>query len=80
MNKDIEAEQVTIASPGITAAVVRSPGQRLLMASVYVAAQKPEMLRQECALLWQFITSIRGGTGDRVGVVLVGDVNRHDHL
>ncbi|KAK0367472.1 hypothetical protein CLIM01_15171, partial [Colletotrichum limetticola] len=75
-----EAEQLPIASPDITAAVVRLPDRRLLVASVYVPVQKPEMLRQACDLLRQAITNVRGGTGERVDVVLVGDFNRHDYL
>ncbi|KAK1458731.1 hypothetical protein CTAM01_17152 [Colletotrichum tamarilloi] len=80
VNRDIEAEQLPIASPDITAAVVRLPDRRLLVASVYVPVQKPEMLRQACDLLRQAITNVRGGTGERVDVVLVGDFNRHDYL
>lgn len=80
VNRDIEVEQLPIASPDITAAVVRLPDRRLLVASVYVPVQNPQMLRQACDLLRQAITNVRGRTGERVDVVLVGDFNRHDYL
>ncbi|KAK1506604.1 hypothetical protein CABS01_16887 [Colletotrichum abscissum] len=80
VNNEVGAEQVSIASSDITAAVVRLPDRRLLVASVYVPVQKPEMLRQACDLLKQAITNVRGGTGERVDVVLVGDFNCHDYL
>ncbi|KAK1837939.1 hypothetical protein CCHR01_19435, partial [Colletotrichum chrysophilum] len=80
VNRDIEVEQLPIASPDITAAVVRLPDRRLLVASVYVPVQNPQMLRQTCDLLRQAITNVRGRTGERVDVVLVGDFNRHDYL
>ncbi|KAK0367645.1 hypothetical protein CLIM01_14998 [Colletotrichum limetticola] len=80
VNNEVEAEQVPIASPDITAAVVRLTDRRLLVASVYVPVQKPEMLRQACDLLRQAITNVRRGTGERVDVVLVGDFNCHDYL
>lgn len=80
INKDVEAEQVPIPSPDITAAVVRLPARRLLVVSVYVPAQEPEMLRQACSLLRQAIADVRGGTGERVDLVIVGDFNRHDQL
>ncbi|KAK1509295.1 hypothetical protein CABS01_16854 [Colletotrichum abscissum] len=80
VNREVEAEQVPIASSDITAAVVRLPDRRLLVASVYVPVQKPEMLRQACNLLRQAITNVRVGTGERVDVVLVGDFNCHDYL
>ncbi|KAK0368754.1 hypothetical protein CLIM01_13892 [Colletotrichum limetticola] len=80
VNREVEAEQVPIASSDITAAVVRLPDRRLLVASVYVPVQKPEMLRQACDLLKQAITNVRGETGERVDVALVGDFNCHDYL
>ena len=36
INKEVEAEQVRIESPDITAAVVRLPDRRILVVSVYV--------------------------------------------
>jgi hypothetical protein len=36
VNNDVEAEQVPINSPDITAAIIRLPGRRVLVASVYV--------------------------------------------
>lgn len=80
VSRDIEAEQLPIASPDITAAVIRLPDRRMLVASVYVPVQNPQMLRQACELLRQAIRNVRGGTGERVDVVLVGDFNRHDYL
>lgn len=36
VNKEVEAEQVRIESPDITAAVIRLPERLILVASVYV--------------------------------------------
>ncbi|KAK0368981.1 hypothetical protein CLIM01_13661 [Colletotrichum limetticola] len=80
VNNEVEAEQVPIASPDITAAVVRLTDRRLLVASVYVPVQNPQMLRQASDLLRQAIENVRGGTGERVDVALVGDFNCHDYL
>ncbi|KAK1837585.1 hypothetical protein CCHR01_19793, partial [Colletotrichum chrysophilum] len=78
--RDFTAIALPMASPDITAALVRLPDRRLLVASVHVPVQNPQMLRQACDLLRQAITNVRGGTGERVDVVLVGDFNRHDYL
>jgi hypothetical protein len=39
VNKDVEAEQIPIESPDITAAIVRLPGWLVLVASVYVPGE-----------------------------------------
>ena len=36
INKDVEAEQVTIPSPDMTAAIIRLPERLILVVSVYV--------------------------------------------
>ena len=41
VNKDVEAEQVPIRSPDITAAILRLPDRRVLVVSVYVLKQDP---------------------------------------
>ncbi|KAK0368729.1 hypothetical protein CLIM01_13913 [Colletotrichum limetticola] len=80
VNNEVETEQVPIASPDITAAVVRLPDRRLLVASVYVPVQNPEMLRRAYNLLKQAIANVLGGTGERVDVLRVGDSNCHDYV
>ncbi|KDN61464.1 hypothetical protein CSUB01_11710 [Colletotrichum sublineola] len=80
INKEVEAEQVPIPSPDMTGAILRLPDRRVLVVSVYVPAQEPEMLRQACSLLRQAISGARRGTGEVVDVVLTGDFNRHDQL
>ncbi|KAL0929378.1 uncharacterized protein CTRU02_215544 [Colletotrichum truncatum] len=80
VNKEIEAEQVPIPSPDITGAVLRLPGRRVLIVSVYVPAQEPEMLRRTCSMLRQAIAGVRSSAGEVVDVVFVGDFNRHDQL
>jgi hypothetical protein len=41
VNKDVEAEQVPIGSPDMTAAVLRLPDRRVLVVSIYVPKKDP---------------------------------------
>ncbi|KZL63634.1 reverse transcriptase [Colletotrichum tofieldiae] len=80
VNNDVEAEQIPVTSPDITAAVVRLPDRRLPASSVGVyAGAETGNAQQACGLLRQAITSVHSRTGDQVGVVLVGDFNRHGY-
>ena len=80
VNKDIEAEQVAIESPDLTAAVIRLPGRLIFMASVYVEGGKPSALDDACDRLRKAITEVRRDTGTVVEIMIVGDFNRHDQL
>ncbi|KAJ5125944.1 hypothetical protein N7526_008121 [Penicillium atrosanguineum] len=78
--KDVEAEQVRIESPDLTAAVIRLPERLIFMASVYVEGGDVSALKDTCDHLRKAITKVRRDTGTVVEVVIVGDFNRHDQL
>ena len=80
VNKDVEAEQVRIESPDITAAVVRLPDRLILVVSVYVPGGDPRALQETCDCLRNAVEDVRRGAGTVVEVVVVGDFNRHDQL
>jgi hypothetical protein len=80
IRKDLEAEQVPIDSHDTTAALIRLPGRRVLVVSVYVQGQEPRALRETCERLRNMIVDARQGTGEVVEVVIAGDFNRHDQL
>jgi len=78
VNKDVEAEQVPIGSPDMTAAILRLADRRVLVVSVYVLKQDPQALRSVYDDLRKIITDIRRDAGTTVDVVISGDFNRHD--
>jgi hypothetical protein len=80
VNKDVEAEQVPIDSPDLTAAVIRLPGRLIFMASVYVERGDAQALHDTCNSLREAITKVRRDTGTVVEIMIVGDFNRHDQL
>ncbi|KAK8000511.1 reverse transcriptase [Apiospora arundinis] len=80
VSKEVEAEQVPIESPDITAAVVRLPEHAILVASVYVPVEDPPALQEACRKLRTAIEVVRRRTGTAVEVVITGDFNRHDQL
>ena len=80
MNKDMEAKQVPIQSPDMTAAVIRLPDQLILVASVYVPGGDYQALQDTCDNLRKAVQDIRRGTGMVVEVVIAGDFNQHDYL
>jgi exonuclease III len=80
VNKDVEAEQVPIDSPDITAAIIRLPGRRVLVASVYVPGGDAQALRDVCIHLSKATMDTRRNAGTVVEVVIAGDFNRHDQL
>ncbi len=59
VRKDVEAEQVPIGSPDLTAAVVRLPERLIFMASVYVEGGDVQALRDTCVSLRKAITKVR---------------------
>jgi hypothetical protein len=80
VRKDVEAEQVPIKSPDLTAVVIRLPERLIFMASVYVEGGDTQALRDTCVSLRKVITKVRQDTGTVVEVLIVGDFNRHDQL
>lgn len=80
VNKDIEAEQVSIESPDLTAAVIRLPKRRIFMVSVYVEGGDAPALHDACNRLRKAITKVRRDTGTVVEAVIIGDFNHHNQL
>ncbi|KAJ6114152.1 hypothetical protein N7512_007597 [Penicillium capsulatum] len=80
VNRDVEAEQVRIESPDLTAAVIRLPERRIFIASVYVEGRDASALNDACHHLRKAITKVRRGMGTVVEIMIVGDFNRHDQL
>jgi ribonuclease HI/exonuclease III len=80
VNKDVEAEQVPVQSPDITAAVVRLPDRLVLVASVYVPGGDPQALQDTCDNLRKAVRVVRRDAGTAVEMVVAGDFNRHDQL
>ena len=80
VNRDIEAEQVPIDSPDLTAAVIRLPERLVLVTSVYVPGGDAQALRDTCDHLRKAITEVRRKAGTVVEVMIMGDFNRHDQL
>jgi hypothetical protein len=80
INKDAEAEQVTIESPDVTAAVIRFPGRMVLVASVYVPGGNSQALAHMCNILSKAIRDARRDAGTAMELVIAGDFNRHDQL
>ena len=80
VNKEVEAEQVRIESPDMTAAVVRLPERLILAMSVYVPPENQEALREVCGHVRRTVEKVRRDAGVVVEVVIGGDFNRHDQL
>jgi hypothetical protein len=80
IRREIEAEQVPVQSPDLTAAVLRLLDRSILVVSVYVKVQDEEALRDTTAKLYRLIQETRNVIGTRVDILLAGDFNRHDQL
>jgi ribonuclease HI/exonuclease III len=80
VNKEVEAEQVHIDSPDMTAAVIRLRERQVLVVSVYVPGRDPQALRDSCNNLREAVHKVRRNAGTVVDVVIAGDFNRHDQL
>ncbi|RYC77765.1 hypothetical protein BFJ63_vAg19361, partial [Fusarium oxysporum f. sp. narcissi] len=80
IRRDLEAEQVPIPSPDLTAAIVRFPERDVLVVSVYVEGRNEQALEAAMGQLHTAIVEFRNGSGRRTDVILVGDFNRHDTL
>jgi hypothetical protein len=72
VKKDVEAEQVSVDSPDITAAIVRFPDRVVLVASVYVPGGDARAMKEACENIHKVVAKARRGTGTAVDVVLVG--------
>ncbi|KAL3713494.1 hypothetical protein TMatcc_002197 [Talaromyces marneffei ATCC 18224] len=77
---DIEAEQIPVASPDLTAAILQLPDRAVLVVSVYVEGNNEEALISTTRLLHNLVVDIHGRDGIRTDVLIVGDFNRHDQL
>jgi hypothetical protein len=80
VNKDVEAEQVAVESPDVTAAVIRLPDRLVFTASVYVSEGDAQALQDICTKLRKAIREVRRRSGRAVDIVLAGDFNRHDQM
>lgn len=80
IRKDLEAEQVAVASSDLTAAVLRLPDRAILVVSMYVPGNDAEARLETVGLLRRVINDVRNKIGTRTDVVLAGDFNRHDYL
>ena len=80
VNKDVEAEQIPIESPDMTAAILRLPGRQVLVVSVYVPYADAQALRDSCNNLRKAVRDARQNSGSVVDVIITGDFNRHDQL
>ena len=80
VSREVEAEQVRIESPDLTAAIIRLHERRVLVVSVYIPGGDPQALRDTCNKLDEAITDVRRRAGTVVDVMLAGDFNQHDQL
>nr|AEB91360.1 unknown [Verticillium dahliae VdLs.17] len=80
VRKDLEAEQVRIESPDMTAALLRLPGKLVLVVSVYVQGMDTQALQEACNTIRRAVADARRAAGEVVDVVIAGDFNRHDQL
>jgi exonuclease III len=80
VNKEVDAEQVRIEPPDMTAAIVRLHERQLLVVSVYIPGGNPRVLRESCNTLRKVIHDARQNAGTVVDVLLAGDFNQHDQL
>ncbi|KAK7582830.1 hypothetical protein V3481_012128 [Fusarium oxysporum f. sp. vasinfectum] len=80
VNKEVEAEQVPIDSPDVTAAVIRLPDRLVFTASVYVPGGDAQALQDICTKLRKAIREVRRRSGRAVDLVIAGDFNRHDQM
>jgi endonuclease/exonuclease/phosphatase family metal-dependent hydrolase len=80
IRSDMEAEQIPVASPDLTAARLQLPDRAVLVVSVYVEGKNEEALISTTRLLHGLVVDIRGRDGIRTDVLIMGDFNRHDQL
>ncbi|KAJ0134411.1 hypothetical protein HZ326_22527 [Fusarium oxysporum f. sp. albedinis] len=78
VNKEMEAEQVSVESLDVTAAVIRLLERLVFMASVYVPGGDAQALQDTCRKLGRAITDVRRRPGRAVDGVITSDFNKHD--
>lgn len=79
VRSDLEAEQIPIDSPDITAVELRIPGARIFVASIYVPCQNQEALARTTELIRKAIAELQARRG-AIEIILAGDFNRHNPL
>lgn len=77
INNDVEAEQVSIESPDLTAAAIRL---LVFMVSVYVEGGDAAAWFETCDHLRKAIIEVRRDTGIALEIIIVGDFNWYDQL
>ena len=80
IRRDIDAEQVPVESPDLTAVVLRLPDRSILVVSIYIEPQNEEALLNTTNKLDRLIRQTRATISTRLDVILAGDFNRHDQL
>ena len=80
VNREVEAEQVRVESPDLTAAIIWLHERRVLVVSVYIPGGDPQALRDACKKIDRVIAETRRRAGTVVDVVLAGDFNQHDQM
>jgi hypothetical protein len=80
IRRDIDAEQVPVESPDLTAVVLRLPDRSILVASIYIEPRDEESLLDMTNKLDRLIRNTRATISTRLDVILAGDFNRHDQL
>jgi hypothetical protein len=80
VNKGVEAEQVPIDSPDVTAAVVRLPDRLVFTASVYMPGGDGQALQDIYAKLRIAIKEVRRRSGKAVDIMVLSDFNRYNQM
>jgi hypothetical protein len=80
IRSDIDAEQIPVPSPDLTAAVLQLPDRAVMVVSVYVEGNNTDALESTVRELHNLIVRFRSGRGTRTDVILAGDFNQHDQL
>jgi hypothetical protein len=80
LRRDVEFEQVAVASADLTVALLRLSDRSVLVASVYVEGGNAAALNGTMDLLTEAIHSVRRRSGPRLDLIIAGDFNRHDQL
>jgi hypothetical protein len=80
INRDVEAEQLSIESPDLTAAVICLPERLIFMVLVYVEGGDAAALLEICDHLSKAITEVWRDIGTALEIITVGDFNRYDQL
>jgi hypothetical protein len=80
IRRDLEARQIPVESPDITAAILRLPDRSILLVSLYVPKSNLVQLQQLLHLVQQVIEGTYGESRTRLDILIAGDFNRHDQL